>query len=803
MNSVTKLPNVRFNGALEANKNKDGQTDFGRRLSFLSSQVCTGLACASPEEVLGMLTLRLGDSYSLIGVLGEELSFRILEAVLELTREAFSIFFSQAVLLHEERLGFGEYALFFRAPREAKDGLFQSYAALRFSLLTQAESRIFAQTEYPVNLHVGYALLAEEPSVDPELLVFRAFCQGQRLARAKLDPRWLNMREELASIVSEDRIDMVYQPIVDFRLGTILGWEALARGPAGSLLHSPTHLFAFAEEVGLAQAADRLCRERAIRRAGDLSPEHKLFVNIQPSSLRGPSLTPESMAELLAEANLAPSNLVLEFPEKGILSDINLFLKKIEPFRAMGLLLAIDDVGSANSTLRALSLVRPDFIKVDVSLVSTVESNPFKRMMMESLLLLSEKLGCRLIAEGVETDTEFSSLVSMGVHAGQGFFFGQPATQRAIPEVRLPAKVGVGDVQDNVWNCSIPMRKLIQAAFAVDTSLTIQGVKDLLKDKPPLSSVVVVHAGKPLGLIMNYNLDRHLSTMFGISLYYNRDVTRLMDPKPLIVDADQSVEDVAKKAMNRDSEKIYDDIIVAENDQLLGIVSVQKMLDTLAKVHMELAKGSNPLTGLPGNVSIEMEISLRAKNKTSSCIIYVDLDNFKVYNDVYGFTNGDRVILATAKILREAMAARDPSGGFVGHVGGDDFVVIATPDAAEDICRLVIQGFEREIPALYNEQDRLNGYITGTGRDGILTRFPLVSASLGVVDCAFQFPFTPAEMSRRTAEMKKLAKSKPGNSWVRDRRTPLGSAPAVAAVGTEGEKAECAHLTVVHTAATA
>jgi diguanylate cyclase (GGDEF)-like protein len=792
-----KLP-LRFNGALAANRNKEALPENGRRLSFLSSQACEGLACAEPGEVLGLLTLRLGDSYSLIGSLGEEVSFRILESVLDLAREAFSVFFSQAALLREEQVGFGEYALLFSAPRALSDSLFQNYVALRFSLLAQAESRIFAQTEHPVSLTVGYALLPEDPGASPDLLAFRAFCQGQALARAKLDPHWLTMREELAAIVAEGRIDMVFQPVVDFRLGTVLGWEALARGPRGSLLHAPTHLFSFAEETGLAQAADRLCREKAIRLARDLSPEHKLFVNVQPSSLRGETLTPESLSGIILAAGLSPSNLVLEFPEKGILTDINLFLKKIEPFRGMGLLLAIDDVGSANSTLRALSLVRPDFIKVDVSLVSTVESNPFKRMMMESLLLLSEKLGCRLIAEGVETDTEFSSLVSMGVHAGQGFFFGQPAPGREVPEVRLPARVGVDDVQDNVWNCSIPMRKLVQPAFAVDTELTIQGVKDLLKDKPPLSSVVVVQDQKPLGLIMNYNLDRHLSTMYGISLYYNRDVTKLMDPDPLIADADQSVEDVAKKAMNRESGKIYDDIIVAENGRLTGIVSVQKMLDTLAKVHMELAKGSNPLTGLPGNVSIEMEISLRAKNRTASSLIYVDLDNFKVYNDVYGFTNGDRIILATARILREAVAARAPGDGFVGHVGGDDFVVIAPPEAAEDLCRLAVEGFEREIPALYNEQDRLNGYITGTGRDGVQARFPLVSASLGVVDCAFRHPFTHAEMSRRTAEMKKLAKSRAGNSWVRDRRAPLGSAPST---NGEGEKPEPAKLALVHGAA--
>jgi diguanylate cyclase (GGDEF)-like protein len=250
-----------------------------------------------------------------------------------------------------------------------------------------------------------------------------------------------------------------------------------------------------------------------------------------------------------------------------------------------------------------------------------------------------------------------------------------------------------------------------------------------------------------------------------------------MDTTPLVVDADCSVETVAKQAMNRDSEKIYDDIIVIDQaGVLLGIVSVQKMLDTLAQVHVELAKGSNPLTGLPGNVSIEMEISLRAKNQTPSSLIYVDLDNFKVYNDVYGFANGDRVILLTSKVLREAVNDCDPTA-FLGHVGGDDFMVISAPEAADCIGERVVKAFEREAPAMYNEQDRDAGFVLAKGRDGVMAKFPFVSLSVGVVDCLFTYPFSSEELSRRTAEVKKFAKSRPGNSYVRDRRSALGAHP--------------------------
>ncbi|MBF0482020.1 MAG: PAS domain S-box protein [Desulfovibrionaceae bacterium] len=223
------------------------------------------------------------------------------------------------------------------------------------------------------------------------------------------------------------------------------------------------------------------------------------------------------------------------------------------------------------------------------------------------------------------------------------------------------------------------------------------------------------------------------------------------------------------------NQEAIDDIIETRDGALAETVSVQKMLDSLAQVQADLAKGASPLTGLPGNLAIELEFHRRAKKRLPTSMIYIDLDNFKVYNDAYGFSQGDKALLLTARVLREAAAAHAPAD-FVGHVGGDDFVVIAAMDHADAISRAAIASFSREAPGLYTPEDREAGGIRGADRDGRQRFFPFVSLSIAIVDCVFQTAVTFEEVSRRVAEVKKIAKAQPGNSSARDRRAPLGAA---------------------------
>ena len=188
---------------------------------------------------------------------------------------------------------------------------------------------------------------------------------------------------------------------------------------------------------------------------------------------------------------------------------------------------------------------------------------------------------------------------------------------------------------------------------------------------------------------------------------------------------------------------------------------------------MRVAKGANPLSGLPGNVSIEKETKRRADSGMPAGFTYADIDNFKMYNDTYGFEKGDKVILLMTKILSWAVKRHGGNDSFLGHIGGDDFVMITSSDQAERVCMAVCRCFERLASGCYSYEDRRKGYIEGLERNGKKTRVPLMTISLAIIDCPYDFDLR--YVGERSAEMKKYAKSKSGNSYVRDRRQILGS----------------------------
>jgi len=182
-------------------------------------------------------------------------------------------------------------------------------------------------------------------------------------------------------------------------------------------------------------------------------------------------------------------------------------------------------------------------------------------------------------------------------------------------------------------------------------------------------------------------------------------------------------------------------------------------------------RAQSPLTGLPGNVRIEEEIDGLLERTEEFAILYVDLDHFKAYNDHYGFMRGDQVIQLTAQLLEEV--ALDVSGGqaFVGHVGGDDFVVVVAPGVAAVVAQAIVERFDQEAPERYDEADRAQGFIEVTNRRGELQRFPLLSVSIGIASTETRKFLHYAEAVAVATEMKSFTKAEVGSSWAIDRRT--------------------------------
>jgi GGDEF domain-containing protein len=292
----------------------------------------------------------------------------------------------------------------------------------------------------------------------------------------------------------------------------------------------------------------------------------------------------------------------------------------------------------------------------------------------------------------------------------------------------------------------------------------------LFEENAALSGIVVVENDKPCGLVMRHNLDKHLGRKYGYALYYEKPISKIMDKIPLIVDSHTPIELASQVAMNRSKMKLYDSIVVTRNEVLQGIVSVQTLLDTMTRIRLELAKGANPLTGLPGNIAIEQEHSQRAKSDKPFSIVFIDLDYFKSYNDKYGFEKGDEVLLYTANLLKNGLKECCNNDAFLGHVGGDDFIIFTTEEAIDSLCPFFIEYFDNGIKDLYSPEDRKAGGIMAHDRSGQERWFPFISVSLAVLDCTAETGKDMKEISGKVAQLKQYAKSKPGSVYVRDRR---------------------------------
>jgi len=185
---------------------------------------------------------------------------------------------------------------------------------------------------------------------------------------------------------------------------------------------------------------------------------------------------------------------------------------------------------------------------------------------------------------------------------------------------------------------------------------------------------------------------------------------------------------------------------------------------------VEVDASLSPLTRLPGNLAIDAQLRPRIESLEPFAVLYLDLDNFKAFNDVYGFTHGDEAIQLVATSSVDAVRRRGTTLDFVGHIGGDDFLIVTLPERAEEIAREIIDAFDRDIRKLYSAQDLRQGYIETRDRRGTLNRFPIMSLSIAIISTDQRPLRNYAEIGEAAAELKRYAKSIGGSVYVKDKR---------------------------------
>lgn len=286
-------------------------------------------------------------------------------------------------------------------------------------------------------------------------------------------------------------------------------------------------------------------------------------------------------------------------------------------------------------------------------------------------------------------------------------------------------------------------------------------IDQIFKGNPKLQGVAVVDINVPIALVMRARFYQQMGTLYGYNLYMGRSVGLIMNRSPLIVDYSNSIIEVSKRSMNRPEEELYDDVLVTQNNELYGAVSIRNLLLSFAEIQAQIASYMNPLTGLPGNLSIDEKLR-QSMALSQFSVFYIDLDHFKAYNDTYGFLEGDRMIQATAEMLRSSFYQPD---AFVGHIGGDDFIAILEHHDYAAICEKVISEFDEMVQGFYNEIHLRQNYVVAENRAGVIEHIPLVSLSIAIVTNETRSFTRIEEIVEESARIKKRCKRNKGSCY--------------------------------------
>lgn len=576
--------------------------------------------------------------------------------------------------------------------------------------------------------------------------------------------------KELERIIKEKSIRTLFQPIISLKTGEILGFEALSRGPENTIYEFPNRLFKDAKELNMLFELEKLAREQALNNANGLNKQYKLFINVDPYVIFDKNFKGGFTRDLINQIELVQSNIVIELTEKTMIDNFYTFKSALDHYQKQGFKLAIDDTGAGYSGLASLVSIYFDYIKIDSALIVDIDKNSVKQALLEALIIFASKINSQIIAEGIERQEEMDVLINLGVDYGQGFLIGKP-------EGYFQYDLEISDQIKSLSRLKIKSNgghligEIAKPGLSLSADTETQKAVQIFEQNKIVHSITIIKDKKAVGLIMRDKLYYRLGTKFGYSVYMDRPLELLMDTNPMIVNYADPISEVSRQAMARKQDSVYDCIIVFLEGNYYGIVSIQALLDKVSQMQIEEAKQLNPLTDLPGNPVIEKEISRRLNNQENICVLYLDLDNFKAYNDRYGYKKGDEIIKFTAQILNQAIWKKGGNKDFLGHIGGDDFVIITSSlYRGEEISQDIIENFDHNIFKYYNEADIAQGYILTENRSGKKCLVPITSISIALISNERRKISNSLEISDLAAELKKVAKSQLGSLFVQDRR---------------------------------
>jgi len=516
-----------------------------------------------------------------------------------------------------------------------------------------------------------------------------------------------------------------------------------------------------AYEEGILYKLDLILREKAIEKFLKIKIDNlKLFYNLDNRVLLMPDYEIGNTEKILKKFNLSKDRFVFELSERGSVDDPYLLQKMINLYKENNNKLAIDDFGTGIAGMQLLYYAESDFIKIDRFFIQDIQKDSKKRLFCSHIVDMAHIMGMRVIAEGIEKKEEFFICKNIGVDFIQGYFIQKPEIDYKLikPVYKEIKKLFKNDLRDDAIRLK---KKYIQdiEPICID-DLTYESAFNYFKKYKESYFIPIIDKNKEVkGILYERDIRDLIFSPYGMSIAKNEAFKNKLHST--IKDA-VSVEnswDINKILevydVNRD--KIKYGIFVTNNNKYIGFLNLRDLLHLSFKKNLQLAENINPLTRLPGNTLIDkflLEI-FEKKEEDVYYLVYFDFNNFKPFNDLYGFRKGDRAILLFSEILKKYLK----DANLIAHIGGDDFFVGFKNIEFEKVYKMIekVQNkFKLEVESLYSQEDRKKGFIKTKDRYGVERKFDLLSVSTAIIE--IKQNISSKVFDQEIGEIKKISK---------------------------------------------
>ncbi|MDN5114538.1 GGDEF domain-containing protein [Aliarcobacter butzleri] len=536
-----------------------------------------------------------------------------------------------------------------------------------------------------------------------------------------------------------EKLDYAFQPIIYSHSGKIYAVEALLRNvneiPG---LMSIDDLFDLAFNDDYLYELDLQLREKAISKFAKIKQSNlKLFYNLDNRIIYNKNYSQGNTAKILKKYNLNKDSICFELSEKGTAIEQNALSTMLQRYKESGYKIAIDDFGIGVSGLKLLYFSEAHIIKLDRFFITNIDQDSKKKLFCSSIIEMAHIMGMQVIAEGIETAKEFYTCKDIGADFIQGYLVQKPTTNiDKIEKIYKNIYSLISEDKRASQNNFID-EKFIENILPLNENTSLYDLFLHFKENTKSHFVPITDEfGNFLGIIYESDIKKISYSQYGLSLAQNRTFssTLLKYIKPaLSVEISWGIDKILE-IYNLNSNNSLG-IFITSSDKYIGFINLNSLLTLSYKRNIEIATNQNPLTKLPGNNQIEKFIdkSFKKNQKDITHIIYFDFNDFKPFNDIYGFRQGDRAILIFSELLQK----RYSKDSFIAHIGGDDFFVGLKNKDKEDVFELtsnIQDEFRNSAKNIYSKEDKKNGFIISKDRFNEKRRFELLSVSAAIIE---------------------------------------------------------------------